>query len=91
MRLEPSQRKDKKYQVVFDDGKRVSFGAKNYNDFTTFPEDIRDERKKLYLQRHKKEGWTDPKKPGTLARYILWNKPSLSASFEDYKNRFHLK
>ena len=38
-----------------------------------------------------KEDWKDPTTAGALSRWILWNKPSLSASFSDYKSRFGLK
>jgi hypothetical protein len=29
-------------------------------------------------------------KPGTLALYILWNKPTLQESIKDYKKKFNL-
>ena len=51
-----------------------------------------------YLERHgggtttsTKEDWKDPTTAGALSRWILWNKPSLSASFNDFKKRFNLK
>lgn len=90
MRLDRSPRKDKKYQVTFDDGRRVSFGAIGYDDYTTFPAAVRDIHKARYLKRHSKESWTDPRKPGTLSRYILWNLPTVTASFRDYKLRFFM-
>jgi hypothetical protein len=51
-----------------------------------------------YLERHgggfetsTKEDWKDPTTAGALSRWILWNKPSLKGSFDDYKSRFGLK
>ena len=56
------------------------------------------ERMKRYLERHgggtttsTKENWKDPTTAGALSRWVLWNKPSLSGSFSDYKRRFNLK
>ena len=80
--------KNKKLRAVFKDGDSVHFGDSRYYDYTSFPVEIRDVRKERYLKRHGKEDWSDPKKPSTLARYILWNLPSLKASIEDYKLRF---
>ena len=59
------------------------------SDFTKH----RDEkRKQRYLDRHKaRENWDDPKTVGALARWILWNKPTIKESIKDYKKRFNLK
>jgi hypothetical protein len=44
------------------------------------------------LKRHQeKEDWEDFTSPGALARWILWNKPTLKASYNDYINRFGLE
>ena len=68
--------------------KIVSFGAAGMSDFTKHKD---EERKELYLARHKKnEDWEKPMTPGSLARYILWNKPTLKESIADYKKRFDL-
>jgi len=49
-------------------------------------------RKMNYLARHKeREDWNDYMTAGSLSRWILWNKPTLSASIEDYMNKFKLK
>ena len=84
----------KKYKAVFYDKNRskvktTHFGAKGMSDYTIHKD---DERKERYLARHKaNENWRDYMSAGSLARYILWNKTSLSASFNDYLNRFGLK
>ena len=86
--IKPSTRADKKLMAIFPDGTTTHFGAKGFEDFTTH----RDEkRKELYIKRHRaNEDWSNPKAAGTLARFILWNKPTLSASIADYKKRFNL-
>jgi hypothetical protein len=76
--------------AVFDDGKRVPFGAFGYDDFITSGGDTK-KKKKNYLARHRKrEDWTDPKTPGALSRWILWNKPSLDESIEHYVKKFKM-
>ena len=50
------------------------------------------DRKKLYLNRHKKnENWNSPMTAGALSRWILWNKPTLKASIDNYKKKFNYK
>jgi hypothetical protein len=68
--------------------KSTHFGAAGYTDFTKSKD---EEKKKLYLNRHKKnENWSDPTSAGALSRYILWNKPTIKASIADYKKHFKL-
>jgi len=85
-----TQRGKKLQAQFFDNGKKVkttAFGAEGMSDFTKHKDEARRQR---YLQRHSKESWSDPKTAGTLARYILWNKPTLRGSIADYKKRFNL-
>jgi hypothetical protein len=83
-----SPRKCKKYVATFDDGKKIHFGAKGYEDYTLHKD---DERKMKYIKRHRKrENWLDPISPGTLSRYLLWNKKTLIESIKDYKKRFNV-
>jgi len=85
---------NKKMKAEFFDSKgkkikTVRFGAKGYSDFLTNNND--EEKKKRYLNRHRKnEDWNDPMTAGTLAKDILWNKPTLKQSIEDYKKKFNL-
>ena len=68
--------------------KTLHFGALGYQDFTT----SRDEKRKTsYLARHKtSEDWTlaGVDTAGFWARWILWNKPSITASISDINQRF---
>ena len=90
--IRKSRRGGKKYVARFQypsgKGKTTHFGGKGYEDYTIHKDSA---RKKLYLNRHKaNENWNDPTTAGSLSRYILWNKPNLNQSFNDYKNRFSM-
>ncbi len=88
VRFYQANNKVHKYIAVFDDGERVPFGAYGYEDFTTHGD---PKRKQAYLRRHRKnENWSDPRSPGALSRWILWNKPSMEESIHDYIKRFHM-
>ena len=83
----------KRLMAIFYDneGKKVKtthFGLKGGSTFI----DHKDEtKKKNYLARHKvRENWNDYMSAGSLARFILWNEPTLTASIKDYKKRFNL-
>ena len=89
MKIQASTRKEKKYMAIFDNGKKVHFGASGYSDFTKHKNEARKQR---YLARHaKRENWNNPYSPGALSRWILWNKSTLKASIADYYNRFFKK
>jgi hypothetical protein len=81
----------KKFKMVFYDTARkkiksVSFGSVGYEDFTTHG-DL--QRKQNYIQRHSaREDFSDPYTSGACARWILWNKTTLSASYKDFRNKF---
>jgi hypothetical protein len=81
----------KKYKIIFYDMMRkkiksTSFGAVGYNDFT-ITGDL--QAKMSYIARHKtSENWNDPMTSGACARWILWNKTTLSASYKDFRNKF---
>ena len=73
--------------------KRVPFGAYHedgtpYADFTMHHDEARRQR---YVQRHsRRESFNDPTKPATLARYILWEKPTVSGALAAYRTRFRV-
>ena len=86
VQISPSQRRDKKYKAVIDNTKTVHFGYKGASDFTL---NKSEERKQLYINRHRKrEDWTDPKTAGFYAKNILWNKPTIQGSIKDTNQRF---
>jgi hypothetical protein len=91
MTLRKSHKPGKKYDAVFTNSetkkqKVVSFGAAGMSDYTKHKD---AERKKRYTRRHKaNENWNVPDTPGSLSRWILWNKPSLRDSLASYKKKF---
>jgi hypothetical protein len=91
--IKKSHLPQKKYDAIFDDDghkKVVSFGAKGYPDFTQPPHD--EERKKRYLNRHKKnEDFYNKMSAGALSRWLLWSGENLNENIKDYKKRFNLQ
>jgi hypothetical protein len=92
--IKPSTSQGKKMMAIFYDEakkkvKTTHFGAGGFDDYTTHGDLT---RKMNYLARHKeREDWNDYMTAGSLSRWILWNKPTLSASIKDYINMFKLK
>ena len=84
--------KKKLMAVLYDKDnktKTIHFGSAGMSDFTKNKD---EERKKRYIARHRKrENWEVADTAGSLAKHILWNKPTLRASITDYKRRFNLK
>lgn len=86
LKIAKSPNKNKKLRAYFSDGTHTDFGASGYSDYTVHKDPARKQR---YIDRHKRnENWRNLKSPGALSRYVLWNKPSLSASIADYKKKF---
>lgn len=89
--VKPSDKKEKKLMATFSkDHKSIitHFGSSQHSDFTKHKD---TKRRDLYDIRHKRrENWQDPVSAGTLSKYILWNKPTLSESIKDFKRRFNL-
>ena len=96
VQLSKSDQEGKKYKAIFYDENRkkiktTHFGQAGAKDYTKHGEDA-EERKRLYIERHKNnEDWNDYMSAGACSRWILWNKPSLSASYNDYIKKFGLK
>tara|TARA_R110002126_G_scaffold252100_1_gene395283 strand:- start:159 stop:422 length:264 start_codon:yes stop_codon:yes gene_type:complete len=86
MILQKSSRKDKKFQVKYNN-RVIHFGAKGMSDYTINKD---PKRKALYLKRHRaREDWTNPNTAGYWSRWILWNKPTTPQdNFKDIKKRF---
>lgn len=90
--LRKSDHPEKKYMATFEENGRertTHFGAAGMKDYTLYSPLEREERKRRYLARHRAtENWNDPTSPGALSRWILWNKPTVKASLQDYLSRF---
>ena len=88
--LKRSTNPDKKFMVIIGN-KTVHFGSKGYSDFTHHKDSARMKR---YKNRHRKrENWTKSgiKTAGFWSKWILWNKPGLTASIKDTERRFNIK
>jgi L-rhamnose mutarotase len=83
-----SDKPDKKYYIITDKNKKVYFGASGMSDYTIHKDEARKQR---YINRHQKnENWNDINTAGAWSRWLLWNKPSIRASYSDIKSRFNL-
>jgi hypothetical protein len=97
IRIKPSSRPAKKLMAVFMiDGApyTVHFGAAGYMDYIRYyarnPR-VAKQKRAQYISRHRTgEQWQDPLSAGSLARYILWEKPTLPQAIRAFKARFKL-
>jgi ribosomal protein S24E len=96
--IKPSSNVDKKLMAIFeqDNGRTIMthFGARNYMDYTKYykqDKELAKQKKASYLARHKvNEDWNDVSSAGALSRWILWDKPTIESSVNDFKPRFNL-
>lgn len=95
--VKPSTNKNKKLTATFDvNGKKkeVSFGSAPNKDFTIYSKEdkkLAEQKKKAYIARHKvNENFNNPLTAGSLAKNILWNKPTIKESIADFKKKFNL-
>ena len=87
-----SDSKTKKYIATFmvnGKEKKVSFGAKGYDDYTIKKD---KEQRDRYRKRHAKDLKTgDPMRAGYLSYYLLWgDSTSIKQNIKNYKQRFKL-
>ena len=87
-----SDKPDQKYYIINKDNKRVYFGAAGYSDFTQHKDEARRQR---YVARHEKNESKYWNKSGIgtasfWSRWLLWNLPTISASYQDIKKRFNI-
>ena len=89
MKVEKSNRKNKRYVAIFNDGERIHFGFKGGSTYL----DHKDKTKrKNYIARHEaleKKFYNDPRRPATLSRFILWgDATNLNQAIKDYEKKF---
>ena len=84
-------RRDKLFVAEFTDGTRVHFGGAGYDDYTSFPADVRDEKRRLYRLRHAGDRLDSPRTAGALSYYLLWGESAdLSNNIRSFKKRFKI-
>jgi hypothetical protein len=89
LRIELSNRKDKRFVAIFRHGTRVHFGASEGSTYI----DHKDKAKRAaYIARHGasgKENWEDPYTPGALSRWLLWGDyTSIDDNVAAFKRKF---
>ena len=87
--ISKSTNKNKKFDAVVD-GKKISFGAVGYSDYTIHKD---PERKERYITRHaKREDWNKSglKTAGYWSKHLLWNKDTLTKSINDISKKHNL-
>ena len=93
IQLLKSKKEEKRFEAKFFDInknkiKSINFGLKNGSTFI----DHKDTKiKDAWIARHQVRGtFNNPLTPSSLAYHLLWNKPTLSASYNDYLKKFSL-
>lgn len=93
--LYKSDKPTKKFMIKYINNKTgrentIYFGQANASDMTQHKD---EERKARYIKRHSGmgESWDNPHTAGFYSRWLLWNKPTLSASIKDTNEKFGIK
>jgi hypothetical protein len=78
-----------KYYIITKKQKKVYFGAKGYEDFTTHKD---EERKQRYINRHKKNEehlWNKSgiDSPSFWSRFYLWEEPTKRQALAKIKTK----
>jgi hypothetical protein len=88
----PSTDKRFKYFIITDTGKKIRFGQYGAEDYTSYykkeGKEIADERKRLYIIRHKKreeKKWNNPNNSSYWALKFLWSYPTKKEAYEKIK------
>ena len=84
-----SDMKNKKYKVIIYKNdkkiKTIHFGDSRYKDFIEYNKinsQLANERKRLYLLRHKNDNSNDYLKASYWAKNVLWNLPTFEQSIK---------
>ena len=85
--LQKSSNPKKKYDAYIE-GKKVSFGATGYSDFTQHKN---EERKKNYIARHKpNQNWNDLTTAGAWSRWLTWEKKTIPEAIKNMERKFNI-
>jgi len=90
MKIEKSDRKDKRFVAIFNDGTKTHFGLKGASTFIDGKRTV--EERNNYLKRHAvRENFNDPKSAGALSAWLLWgNSTSLAKNHNDFMKHFNI-
>ena len=86
--ISKSNKEGKKLKAVIDNKKTIHFGSTPYSDFTQHKD---EDRKKKYLDRHKKrEDWTKTgiDTAGFYAKHLLWSEQTLEKSVDKLNKKY---
>lgn len=90
--LYQSENPTKKFDVfvptIHGNIKKISFGAKGYEDYTIHKD---PERRQRYRIRHAHDHIDDPSYPGFWSYHVLWDLPDLGKSYQKTLKSFDLK
>lgn len=86
----PSDRPEKKYYIITNQGKKVYFGLAGASDMTQHKDEARKQR---YIKRHqKREGHLWNKSgidtPSFWSRFLLWEKPTIREAYSYIKTNY---
>ena len=85
--LKPSSNPKKKYDAYVE-GKKVSFGATGYSDFTQHKD---EDRKKNYIARHRpNQNWNDLTTAGAWSRWLTWEKKTIPEAIKNMERKFNI-
>jgi len=91
----PNAKKDKKRLIVFflmKDGKTIKRKFGMYKSAGTYADGASDEKRSLYIKRHQaRENWADIFSPGSLSRYVLWEKRTNNDLEKFYNREFKIQ
>lgn len=80
-----SDKPEKKFFIITNEGKRIYFGDSKYEHYTEGHLDIR--RRNRYLNRHKKnENWNNPNSASYWSAKFLWLYPTYKEAYLNIKN-----
>lgn len=75
--------------------KTIKFGYRNPKTGkpgSTYPDHKNKQTMRNYVARHRvNEDWSSPYSAGSLSRWVLWSKPSISQGKRAYAKRYGLK
>ena len=90
VKLIKSPKKDKKFRVIFENGRHVDFGGAGYSDYTLHKD---RNRMKRYEIRHKNsENWNKSGiyTAGFWSKWYLWHKPTKNEARIFIQKKFNI-